>query len=66
MPALLTFWTSQFFVAEVALYIGGCLAASLACNHQMSVAVVIQLWHPECLQTLPNVPWGGGIKITPG
>lgn len=51
MPALLTFWTSQFFVAEVALYIGGCLAASLACNHQMSVAVVIQLWHPECLQT---------------
>lgn len=40
----------------------GRLAASGTSTHYLSVAAFHpKLWQPECLQMLPNGPWGGQI-----
>lgn len=39
-----------------------CLAASLASTHEMPIEHLPQLWQPKCLQTLPSVPCGGGVR----
>lgn len=56
---LVTFWAGSFFAVGDVLCIVGCLTASLASTYW--IANTFFIYDKEkCLQTLINIPWGGG------